>query len=82
MKEKKQIKLKAGTKVCHINLPDVYGTLTENIKKGYPALVRIERQNKFGILRSNEIIAIRPSKLRKCTREDMIRIAINKMKEK
>ena len=82
MKDQKRIKLKAGMKVCHINLPDVYGTLTEDIKKGYPALLRVENQNKTGIMKISNIIAIRPSKLRKCTREDMLRIAINKMKEK
>ncbi len=50
-KKQKQVKLKAGTKVCFIDsFPNAkikpfntfYGTVTKDVKKGFPAIVRVE----------------------------------------
>lgn len=76
----KNKKLKAGMRVCHVNLPTFYGVLTEDVKKGYPALVKLDPSNQ-SYPSSVNIYSIKSTKLRQCTKEDMLRLAIYKMEK-
>lgn len=79
MSKRKKMGMKAGTKVCHINFPDIclYGTIIEDTKKGYPAILKVESKMESYQCHA---IAYRASKLRECTKEDMLLMAIDKLK--
>lgn len=67
-------------RVCHVDFPVVYlyGTLMEDVQKGYPALLKVESKpesNKYSV------IAYRAIRLRQRTKEDAMIMAIDKMEK-
>jgi hypothetical protein len=80
MKNKKnKIIFKKGTRVCHIHDGWTYGTIIEDIRKGSPAFVRVESEPRGVHRKGCYYISFRPTLLRKMDKEDMLRLAIDKM---
>jgi hypothetical protein len=79
-KKQNKVKLKKGMKVCHIDYPKIrfHGTLEEDVKRGYPAIIRVELKSKYH--NNFAVISYRASKLRECNRNDLLIMAIEKMK--